>query len=223
MIISLSGKMFSGKSLVGKIIQYYIAASKEPDILSRELNDWGDDCAELSAISEFKLKSFAEKLKQIVCILLGCTLQDIEDRAFKESPLGDEWQVSEGMSEAARSATGEEMTPRKLMQLLGTDCGRSIIHPDIWINALFADYKSSDGHYPNWVITDSRFVNDDNALKSKGAIRIRIERPNIPVNDHSSETALDDVKDFDEIIQNDGSTTELMNKVKTILIRRNII
>ena len=35
-----------------------------------------------------------------------------------------------------------KLTPRKLLQLLGTDCGRDIIHPNIWVNALFADYVS---------------------------------------------------------------------------------
>jgi hypothetical protein len=34
-----------------------------------------------------------------------------------------------------------KLTPRELLQLLGTEAGRNIIHPNIWVNALFADYK----------------------------------------------------------------------------------
>lgn len=29
------------------------------------------------------------------------------------------------------------------MQLLGTEAGREVIHPDIWVNAMFADYQAT--------------------------------------------------------------------------------
>ena len=31
---------------------------------------------------------------------------------------------------------------RELLQILGTDCGRNIIHPNCWVNALFSNYPS---------------------------------------------------------------------------------
>ena len=81
------------------------------------------------------------------------------------------------------------------MQLLGTECGRQIIHPNIWVNATFADYKEKikelsgystgiDGefelskynNYPSWIITDVRFPNEAKAIKDKGGILIRCER-----------------------------------------------
>lgn len=34
------------------------------------------------------------------------------------------------------------MTPRLFLQLLGTECGREIIHPNIWVNMLMKDYKT---------------------------------------------------------------------------------
>ncbi len=40
----------------------------------------------------------------------------------------------------------KRLTPRKLLQLLGTECGREILHPNIWVNALISGYiKSSPG------------------------------------------------------------------------------
>ena len=39
----------------------------------------------------FKNVKFADKLKDCVCILLGCTRSQLEDREFKESYLSSEW------------------------------------------------------------------------------------------------------------------------------------
>ena len=227
MIISLSGKISTGKSLVGKIIQYYIAASNDGSVVKTPIEEWDDDCIELSKYSGFALKSFAHKIKELTSLLIGCELKDLENRKYKESALGPEWNVSSEMFESSASARSGELTPRKLMQLLGTDCGRNIIHPNIWINALFSDYKKVNGNYPNWIVTDSRFINDNERLKEYKALRIRIERPSLinngETNNHLSETALDNVTDFDEVIINDQGITELMHKVKNILIKRNII
>ncbi len=227
MIISLSGKISSGKSLTSKIIQYYIAGSKDSSVFKTPIEYWDDNCEKLSKLSGFELKSFAHKIKLLVSVLINCEVSDLEDKKFKETTLGPEWNVSIDMFEAEAFARDGELTPRKLMQLLGTDCGRDIIHPNIWINALFSDYKKVNGKYPNWIVTDSRFINDNERLKEYKALRIRIERPNILTNDginnHSSETALDNVTDFDEVIINDKSIPDLMLKVKNILINHSII
>jgi hypothetical protein len=37
----------------------------------------------------------------------------------------------------------QRLTPRLLLQLLGTECGRQIIHPNVWVNALMSEYKPS--------------------------------------------------------------------------------
>jgi len=227
LIISLSGKISAGKSLVGKIIQYYIAASNDSDVITIPIEEWDDDCIELSKHSGFVLKSFAHKIKELTSLLIGCELKNLENRKYKETALGPEWNASSEMFESSAFARDGELTPRKLMQLLGTDCGRNIIHPNIWINALFSDYKKLNGNYPNWIVTDSRFINDNERLKEYKALRIRIERPSLitngEINDHPSETALDNVTDFDEIIINDQGIAELMHKVKNILIKKSII
>ena len=132
-----------------------------------------------------------------------------------------------------------KLTPRKLLQLLGTECGRQIIHPNIWVNALFADYKPKNAPYntmadlledrhhgllnnPNWIITDVRFPNEAQAIKDRGGIVIRVNRldvdkftDNFPQTLHPSETALDGYE-FDHVIDNNGSIKELVEKVKQL-------
>ena len=124
---------------------------------------------------------------------------DLENREFKERELGEEW---------------DGLTPRKILQLLGTEAGRDIIHPNIWVNSLFADYTTDS----NWIITDVRFPNEAKAIKDRGGIVVRIERPGGESHcggAHASETALDDY-DFDIVINNDGTIEELIDKVKQL-------
>ena len=157
------------------------------------------------------------------------------------------------------------LTYRHLLQLLGTECMRNTIHLNGWINALFSEYKREsvigagdvldgkhdiskgifnairEGVYPNWIITDMRFPNELEAIKSRGGITIRIEKT-IPVCncttaeaedcnkkcstsvklEHESETALDGAV-FDYVIHNDGTIEELIEKVKVILVEEKLL
>jgi len=165
------------------------------------------------------------------------------------------------------------LTRRLLLQLLGTDCGRDIIHPNIWINSLFSKYIPSmktfteeaevykgnaiwntgynpkvpvEHHnldignklftwyrheYPNWIITDLRFPNELKAIEERKGITIRINRNyvdnenkilKVDFEEHESETALDNAT-FSYIIDNNGTIEELIEKVKEILIKENLI
>ena len=107
----------------------------------------------------WKIVKFADKLKDIVCLLIGCTRCQLENHAFKEKELGEEWNcykvldnefsipriVSIGTSlDKFYDAELIGLTPRLILQLLGTDCGRNIIHPNCWLNTLFIDYVQGD-------------------------------------------------------------------------------
>ena len=133
-LISVSGKKGSGKNLVAAII-----------------TDLNYDQA------PWEVKSFADKLKYITCSLIGCTREQLEDREFKEKELGEEWwyvkldnkliSVQEyidyikGTTYSFNEKDIIKLTPRKLLQLLGTECGRNIIHPNLWVLTLMQDYK----------------------------------------------------------------------------------
>jgi hypothetical protein len=115
-----------------------------------------------------------------------------------------------------------QMTPRLLLQLIGTDCGRNIVHPNIWINSALNAY---DAVKDNWLITDTRFVNEATAIhnKHKDNILIRVNSNRCNSYDlHESETALDHYTEFDYVIDNNGTIDELIQKVKEILIKLNV-
>ena len=120
------------------------------------------------------------------------------------------------------------MTVREFLQKLGTDALRSGLHDNTWVNALMSEYTpiaenwDSDGNttvesYPNWIITDTRFPNEAQAIKDKGGKIIRINRKGVkPINNHPSEVGLDNW-DFDAIIYNNGSIDELIESVKVVM------
>lgn len=62
---------------------------------------------------------------------------------------------------------------REFIQVLGTDAMRKVIHPNIWVNALFSEFTDDS----KWIITDVRFPNEVEKIKEKGGIIIRIGRP----------------------------------------------
>ena len=86
MIIGISGKIGSGKDTVGKIIQY-LTHCKDDGTTFEEWNTLKhyDMCS-------WKIHKFADALKDIVCILTGCTREQLEDEEFKNSKLPSEWE-----------------------------------------------------------------------------------------------------------------------------------
>lgn len=271
-LIGISGKIGSGKDLVGTIIQYlyYIKSDiHEGRKVSFEVFTKTHMTNNLLISQNIpKIVKYADKLKDIVCILLGCTREQLEDRVYKETELGEEWWYWKSNVDALDNIQvllntrhpyiGHEhinikathyqlikLTPRLLLQLIGTECGRQIIHPNVWVNATMSSYRPygyeegnnknvadvlEDIHfntlnYPNWLITDVRFPNEADAIKQRKGINIRLQRggdSDIDNNVHESETALDLYK-FDYVVCNHGTIEELILMIKEILIKEKII
>lgn len=253
MIIGINGKIGSGKDTIGLIIQ----ALMEKNLEFSEIVEIATGQLALPK-PDWEIKKYADKLKEIVCLLIGCTREQLEDREFKEKELGEEWnyvlqdgipltvdQVKRDKEFPFNERYIQRLTPRLLLQLLGTDCGRNIIHPNIWVNALMSEYKITESYRgvilnkgvftdidwksnnaPNWIITDMRFPNELKAVKDRDGITIRVNRYDITgqgkLNPHSSETALDDAE-FDYEIINDGTIEDLIKKVKKVLLKEKLI
>ena len=276
MILSISGKIGSGKDTVGNILQILIDM---PHFSNKAVIEYLD---KKDINYSYENKKFADKLKDIVCILIGCTREQLEDRDFKEKELGEEWirySISNGFwgysdnnpshkmmdsKQCTKEEYEEEVkinwqtayktvyTPRLLLQHIGTELFRNQIIDGIWVNALMSEYKPKEelvgttpeniqwGEvYPNWIITDTRFPNELQAVKDKGGINIRVNRPKerelILRNatsiidtrktlepEHKSETVLDNAE-FDYTIENDGTLDELIDKIRALLVILDLI
>lgn len=227
MIIGVHGKKQSGKDTVCKIIQYLTTDIKHSycfqDYYNWEVSNLSDKDRESG--SKWKTIRFSNKLKDMVCILTGCTREELEDESFKNSPLGYEWirdmylnndneliekhKVATGLFHAVR----QPLTYRKLLQLLGTDCGRKIIHPNIWVNSTMRNYKGEDvfqgdvftdrGIYPDWVIPDVRFPNEIDAIITKGGFTVKVIRP-LKIGDKFKWSCFGDIRS-DVVVEVTGS------------------
>ena len=200
MIISVSGPIGSGKDTVAKIIQ------------------------EITPYHNWEIQKWAGKLKTIGELISGIPKEKFEDQEFKYTTLPAMWDKD-----------GEPMTVRDLLQLLGTEAMRNGLHENVWVNALMADYTpnhyligattrhldDATALYPNWIITDTRFPNELEAAKTRNGISIKVHRPGSKSDakqaQHASETALNNVTDWDYVISNDGDLDDLRNKVYEIL------
>lgn len=98
MIIGISGKIGSGKDTVGKIIQYLISNDKD-DVARHDntyhptsIEDFNVFCkCDTYSHSNWQIVKFADALKDIACILTGCTREQLEDQEFKSRSLPKEW------------------------------------------------------------------------------------------------------------------------------------
>jgi len=217
MIIGINGKIGSGKDTVGSIIQELCLEYNRP---------------------EWEIKKFAGKLKQIASLLTGVPVEKFEDQEFKQQYMSEEWNNPNPVIYENGNKAWMPMTYREFLQRLGTEAMRDGLHTNVWVNALFADYTPNwkfEGEgiliddvslikkYPNWIITDMRFENELEAVVKHKGIAIRVVRPGRTLTGtHPSEIALDGFIMHYEII-NDGTIEDLIEKVREILIKENII
>lgn len=198
MIIGLAGYAGSGKDTVGRLIQCLEAGDIKNIPVSELLDKYESHGWWLEGKSGWRLESYAGKLKMVASLLTGVSATKFSDPEFKKSNLSKEWDF---------------MSVREFLQRLGTDAMRKGLHESVWINALMANYTPRD----KWVVTDVRFPDEAQAIKSRGGWVWRIVRNGItPVNNHISEIALDHWK-FDQIIENHGTIPELMSSVSMAL------
>jgi len=241
-LIGISGQIGSGKDTVGKIIQYWTEYGLSGNGSCLEWLNTPNIFINKGLYPSWQVKKFASKLKEICSILTGIPVEKFEDQDFKKTFLGEEWDYQEFKNGINWDC---QLTVRELLQKVGTDLFRDQLHPNVWINSLFVDYKLENEEstylnpyptieYPNWLITDLRFPNEFQAIKDRGGICVRVNRfetqtfynPNVSFPDgipiHASERALDDYP-FDYEITNKGSIEELIEEVRKMLLHFKII
>jgi hypothetical protein len=227
-IIAINGRISSGKDLTGKIIQCLYYLHKNNIKVLTVLDLLNDKNLDLN-LTGWQVKKFADKTTKCFKEITGIDFHSL-DRDEKEKA--------------------------RLKYIEFAEKSKEIFGKDVWVNALMSEYKPTNLDenglitvindygikvsvkpnpilfpeeliYPSWCITDMRYPNEYDAVKSRGGITIRVNRHNHPndINpntEHPSETALDQHQ-FDYEIINDGSIEDLIEKVKQILITEQII
>lgn len=102
---------------------------------------------------------------------------------------------------------------RRALQTMGTEVGRNIFGENFWVDIAFANLDVNQ----KYVITDARFPNEYDAVMARAGRMWRVSRPGFgPINDHPSETSLDE-HNFNWHVINDSDIPTLSEKVHKFL------
>lgn len=106
------------------------------------------------------------------------------------------------------------VSPRRMMQTLGTEWGRNLINPDLW---LVMAHQRLLRNGPGMVISDVRFENEAAWIRKHGGRIIHVIRPEAKaVEAHASEDGIE-MLDTDAQLFNSGTLEELQLTVRELL------
>ena len=181
-------------------------------------------------IHRFKREAFANSLKDAMGVIFGWEYALLEGRS-KESR---EWREQVDPWWAKR-LNMPELTPRWVLQYVGTEVIRQNFADDMWIASLENRLRQRTD---NVVITDVRFVNEIKMLKSLGAQCIEVKRGQQPdyyeiarlanAGDDVAQQKLADMdvhksetnwigSEFDHVLDNNGSFDDLYASIDNAL------
>lgn len=147
-----------------------------------------------------RLDAFAAPLKEICKVVFG----------FNEE------QVNGDLKGTPDAFWG--FTPRWALQQVGTELFRTHIDPDVWVKSLARRYQAESN--VSLLVTDLRFKNEAVAIHNLGGLVVKCERnlPFDPVMDtHRSEVDLEDYKDWDYVLDNNGTMEHLKTQLQDLL------
>jgi hypothetical protein len=119
----------------------------------------------------FKRVSFAASLKDAVSSVFGW------DRELLEGSTKSSREWREKRDEWWSERLGMEITPRWVLQYWGTEVCRNSFHKDIWVASVENKLRQTSD---NIVITDCRFANEVNSIKTVGGVTMRVSRGERP-------------------------------------------
>ena len=187
MIIGISGKAGSGKDTAAKMLEVLYA---NPDISYEDFVN-----KRYKNFTDIQIVHFADSLKETAQVLFRISEWETNTQEGKKTTIN--W---------------IDKTVRELLQGIGQGL-RDAIDPNLWVKILFANTEG----WSNYIIADVRYPNEVYAIKERNGVLIRIDRKGAGAGNHSSETALDNYKEWDVHIENNGSIEDLFEAMKIFI------
>lgn len=184
MIIGISGKAGAGKDTAAKMLEVLYA---NPNISYEDFAN-----RRYKNFADIQIVHFADTLKETAQVLFRIGEWETNTQEGKKTTIN--W-------------IGK--TVRELLQGIGQGL-RDAIDFDLWVKILFANTEG----WSNYIIADVRYPNEIKAIKERNGILLRIDREGAGAGNHSSETALDDYKEWDVHIKNNGSIEDLFEAMR---------
>lgn len=168
----------------------------------------------------FSVRSFAAPIKQALIAMLGSDIAEcLYDHNQKNKLIN---------SVIFPKDTCSPISPRRLMQTLGTEWGRNMIHPELWTNIMLKSLKMTHEiqqlnhpEKPNLIaVDDLRFLDEANMLDKTGAAIVLIKRPQQSATQehdkHESERSINAIRPH-YTIENDGDIKNLQRDIDELV------
>lgn len=220
LVLDVAGKMGSGKdSTASEVIRQLGLSDKSQHVsfaapLKREVSE-----AITFIAANWENADIAEGLAVLQKIKL-------EDSQFIVKTLFDDV-----VSGTVKTAWDRTVASRTALQYWGTEIRRTQ-DEDYWVKKAIAEVSNHLANGNSVYVTDARFVNEAESLRSIGAFLVRLEitreeqdrrifsrdgiLPTEEARNHASETSLDDYKNFDLVI--DGTPDLSLNDVSGMIV-----
>jgi hypothetical protein len=102
-------------------------------------------------------------------------------------------------------------SPRKILQLLGTEVARDMFHKNLWI--MRAEQAFIHCNRRGMVISDVRYENEAAWIRKMGGVIVHVKRPNAPkVRKHVSEAGIK-LRSNDIVLNNVGTIQQLQKEI----------
>ena len=121
---------------------------------------------------DFFKESFANSVKDAVSVIFGW------DRALLEGDTPESRAWREQDDKFWSEKLGKAFSPRLALQLMGTEAGRDVFHPDLWVHTVLR--RCQNAPWNNYVIADVRFPNEIKSIREAGGVVIRVKRGDEP-------------------------------------------
>lgn len=227
-IYTICGLKGSGKDVSANMLQYCLSVPK----WMRKY--WLYKAFKNIIHHKFIIVRFADPLKEMLSVMLRIDVSRFEDRDFKENYYvnfntltihhKDVINRNKILSDNKFSKMAKNLSPhltsdyylsiRQILQFFGTEIMRYYFQDKLWILNTFMHCED------NLIISDLRFKVEYKESKRFGATIVHINRPQCEIGSHSSEREIMDLyndKQYDYLINNDGSLKDLFNNIKNII------
>lgn len=154
----------------------------------------------LIGLHGYNNRAFANPMREALYVLNPIVISDLGGQDRLQHIVDEHgWEYAKKYTDA-----------RRLMQVIGTEVGRKMFGEDFWVKQAFKGISIDD----KIVFTDVRFPNEAQMVKDFNGQVWRVIRPGYsPVNDHPSESAMDDWA-FDKVIMNNSGLESLKAQIK---------
>jgi hypothetical protein len=193
-----------------------------------------DTAAEgLIRFHKFKRIGLADKLKDICSEVFNISRHDMDNPEMKESLFetaislgpthidsllktllrdGYDFEFDDTREFLCKNFMDKKLTSiREVLQVVGTDICRTYVKDDIWLEYIKNTIINYNG---NIVVTDARFKNERDFLRTIGAVTILVIRPGYEnKSSHVSENQLGTEDEYDVIVNNNSSIVELQSNI----------